>query len=187
MPWNEYCLQNSISNRIFECVNSNFSEYALIADDFSRAKSSVSLIFQATLTSSEDGSTGSLIPSAWTLWKATLATSAWIFSAVKMSECLWRIGITDFDFFVVFFLSCFFGDEEEFFRNRAFCMFILWIGGVWGPTMKRPLQSNLFMLYSLYWYSDQLHRLLRKTKLCFLRLGTSCAAILIFILHILSS
>ena len=44
--------------------------------------------FQATLTLSEDDSTGNSIPSAWTLWRATRATSAWIFSAVGTCECL---------------------------------------------------------------------------------------------------
>ena len=50
---------------------------------------------------------------------------------------------------------------------------------------RRP-PLNLFVLYSIYWFSDRLQLLLRKSKRRFLRLGASCAAILIFILHILS-
>lgn len=43
-------------------------------------------VFQAMLTLSEGGSTGNLIQSVWTLWRATLDTSAWIFLAVAMCE-----------------------------------------------------------------------------------------------------
>lgn len=43
-------------------------------------------VFQATLTSSEDGSTGNLTLLTWTLWRATLATSAWISSAAETGD-----------------------------------------------------------------------------------------------------
>lgn len=43
-------------------------------------------VFQATLTSSEDGSTGNLTLLIWTLWRATLATSAWISSAAETGD-----------------------------------------------------------------------------------------------------
>lgn len=44
------------------------------------------LVFQATPTLSEDESTGNSIQSAWTRWRAILATSAWIFLAAEMRE-----------------------------------------------------------------------------------------------------
>ncbi len=117
--------------------------------------------FQAMLTLSEDDNTGNSIQLTWTLWRATLAMWAWIFSAVEMCESLSasnRLFLT----------------MKRSFWNRDVCMF---------KEMRRsPL--NLFMLYSICWHSDQLHPLLRKTKACFLRLGTSCAATLVFILHI---
>lgn len=45
-------------------------------------------VFQATLTSSEDDSTGSSILLTWTRWRATPATSAWTFSAVETCDSL---------------------------------------------------------------------------------------------------
>lgn len=81
---------------------------------------------------------------------------------------LWRIRS---DFFFFFFLTM-----KRSFWNRDIFMF---------KEMKRS-PWTLVMFYSIYWYSDQFHLLLRKTKVCFLRLGTSCAAIFIFILHISS-
>lgn len=127
-------------------------------------------VFQATLTLSEDDSIGNSIQLAWTLWRATLVTSAWIFSAVEMYEPL-TCGESDQILFFLFFLTM-----KRSFWNRDIFMF---------KEMKRS-PWTLVMFYSIYWYSDQFHLLLRKTKVCFLRLGTSCAAIFIFILHISS-
>lgn len=118
------------------------------------------------LTLSEDDSIGNSIQLAWTLWRATLVTSAWIFSAVEMYEPL-TCGESDQIFFF------FFDNEEEFLEH-------FYVHG------DETISLTLVVFYSIYWYSDQFHLLLRKTKVCFLRHGTSCAAIFIFILHILS-
>lgn len=127
-------------------------------------------VFQATLTSSEDGSTGNLTLLTWTLWRATLATSAWISSAAETGDS------ESEDLFVFLQWSSLFFCLFGFLEQRHFYL--------WRKIQRRRKCLLWICLSFIYWYTDQVHLLLRKTKLYSLRLGTSCAAILIFILHI---
>lgn len=126
-------------------------------------------VFQATLTSSEDDSTGNLTLLTWTLWRATLATSAWISSAAETGDS----ESEDFVFLQwssLSFVCLVFLEQRHFY--------------LWRKIQRRWKRLLWICLSFIYWYTDQVHLLLRKTKLYSLRLGASCAAILIFILHI---
>lgn len=72
--------------------------------------------------------------------------------------------------------------------TEFFCfLFQQWRGGIWNWLLcVQGDKIFSLMFYSIYWCSDQFHHLLRKTKVSFLRHGTSCAATFIFILHVLS-
>lgn len=109
------------------------------------------------------------VRSSWHELFGGLSALHW-YGFFQLQKCmiLWPVeNQIRFSFFPFFFFTM-----KRSFWNRDILMF---------KEMKQfPL--TLFF-YSIYWYSDQFH-LLRKTKVCFCRLGTSCAAISIFILHI---
>lgn len=115
------------------------------------------LLFQATPTLSEDDSIGNSTRWAWTRWRATLAMSVWIFLAVEMRE-----------------LGC--GESE----TPSPPIFWHWRG----KSRIRLIQSDetVSLTFTPNVHTHQFQHLLRKIKVCFLRLGTSCAAIHIFIL-----
>lgn len=63
-----------------------------------------------------------------------------------------------------------------------FFFFWHWRGKSWIGLFKSDETITLSFAHTIN--THQFQHLLRKIKICFLRLGTSCAAILIFILHI---
>lgn len=138
-------------------------------------------VFQAMLISSEGGSIGSLIQLVWTLWKATLDTSEWIFSAVEMCEvlsCFAVVSLIYGESVLSIYVICL-DNEEELLEQRHFSVegwrhLTLWI------------YSTHFFLYIYIDISFKF--LLRKTNVCLSGLNASCAAIFfVFILHICPS